>query len=264
MAEFSAIIQNIQDTLTAGCGSQGLTGLFMAGVMALWYGANKEKREMKIMLIYAMACVFLVAMPLPVPDNFSYLLPMVPVLILVMLEAGNYIRKMSRQLIFAFCGMVLLFLAGTAPFDPHGWEISENAYAIPDEMLIVFRYVEQYQKEHELEQVLLWGTRDITGKARAYSGDFRLLYDRGLWDGAPEEMFTIPYESWAYAAAELIENPKDNEMLLAETGERYGCDILILSRENFSGEGAMWPVVIGDYRLYAVSDAYLVYGGRQL
>ena len=57
------IFRSMRDTLESAGASAGLSGLFLAGLLALWYAKDRVSEKIRFMFIYATVILVVIIMP---------------------------------------------------------------------------------------------------------------------------------------------------------------------------------------------------------
>lgn len=138
---------------------------------------------------------------------------------------------------------ILLALGGTVSLAAESTPKVENSSWVPEDVLEVFRALE----EEELQGKLLLAPDEVLEYARAYSGEFSLLYGRNMWQ---KELNAYTYDTYAQVLEEVHAwlNPSGRQMLVPVppvTGnemkavdalqaiEESDCKILVLKKAQY-------------------------------
>lgn len=244
-------------------------GLFFIILLFLWLtGKNKMAQKDKYLLHYGAGMTAMILFP-PTAWVFTQyqtpfytyshlflLLPMTAVLAWGLTEiwghAMVYTEKQAESRKFvvkhkklcecaaALVCALLLLLSGNVAFAAHPTAKTEGSMKIPRETQEVLLILEAAGPEDEL----LLAPDEILEYARSYSGKFRLLYGRNMWNGA---LNAYTYDTYSDVLQEIHRwlNPCRYASEDIETGENMnaeealqairenGCTILVLSRGQY-------------------------------
>ncbi|MBR6157548.1 MAG: hypothetical protein IKQ27_11365 [Lachnospiraceae bacterium] len=271
MNEVQNMLDAIRDSFTLAGGTPGLSALFLAGLLALWYTKNEQKKDTKMLFSYAMVVLLVIISPpylylvgrfftgYALDSMYLWLLPLTPVMLKVFSDAAVAARALSHRFIFGLSAAALLLLAGTSSFQPESFQRVGNHYYIPDAELHTLEYLKQIREERGQEEMLIWGPEHLMEYARRYDGGLILVYGRDMWEGTPDPEMHQIYEDWEYNAALAMQNETLFLDVMGESAERYGCDLLILDKEPFFTAKQPWPKLIGQYVLQETLENELIY-----
>ncbi len=254
----SELINSMQSALELAGGSQGLTALFLAGLIALWNQKFRGEQQNGYLFWYGTIALFIVISPvfLMLVSDFLpelttdymmlWILPVVPVILITGVNAFPFHGTKKERILFLAAFLAVMILAGTVAYTRNQYKIIENAEYIPDSELEMILKVEEYRQQNGMETVLLWAPQDIMKYARVYSGNIYLLYGKDLWMGSMDSQLHQIYEEWQREAYVYMENAPLYLKEIAEVAYTKGCDVLILSREAFDMYRTELPEYLGE------------------
>ena len=271
MIEVQTMLDAIRNAFTLAGGTPGLSALFLAGLLALWYAKNEQKKDTELLFRYALIVLIVIISPpylylvgrfftgFALDGMYLWLLPLTPVMLKVFSDAAVAARALSHRFIFGLSAAALLLLAGTSSFQPESFQRVDNAYYIPEAELHTLEYISRIRNERGQEEILIWGPERLMEYARRYDGGLILVYGRDLWEGTPDPEMHQIYEDLDYNALLAMQNETLFLDIMGKSAERYGCDLLILDKEPFYEEKQPWPKRIGQYVLQDVVENELIY-----
>ena len=274
MTGVQTMLGAIRNAFTLAGGTPGLSALFLAGLIALWYTKNEQKKDTELLFRYALVVLLVIISPpylfltgrfftqYAVDNMYLWLLPLTPVVLKVFSDAAGVVRALRHRFIFGLSAAALLLLAGTSSFQPESWKMVENQYYIPQEVVTTLEQVSRIRKERGQEEMLIWGPKELTEYARIYDEGLLTVYGRDLWEGTPDPQMHQIYENWEYNAAMAMDNVPLFMEELGAAAEQYHCDLLILSKAPFYELQEPWPRLVGEYVLQETLDGYIVYVHR--
>ncbi|MBO6298369.1 MAG: hypothetical protein J6N53_05935 [Lachnospiraceae bacterium] len=271
MIEVQTMLDAIRNAFTLAGGTPGLSALFLAGLLALWYAKNEQKKDTELLFRYALIVLLVIISPpylylvgrfftgFALDGMYLWLLPLTPVMLKVFSDAAVAARALSHRFIFGLSAAALLLLAGTSSFQPESFQRVDNAYYIPEAELHTLEYISRIRNERGQEEILIWGPERLMEYARRYDGGLILVYGRDLWEGTPDPEMHQIYEDLDYNALLAMQNETLFLDIMGESAERYGCDLLILDKGPFYEEKQPWPKRIGQYVLQDMVENELIY-----
>lgn len=271
MNEVQDMLDAIRDAFTLAGGTPGLSALFLAGLIALWYGKTELKKESKLLFRYALVMLLVIISPpylylvdryftgYAVDSMYLWLLPLTPVLLKVFSDAALAAKALRHRVVFGLSAAALLLLAGTSSFQPESFQRVDNEYYIPKEALHTLERISSIREARGQEEMLIWGPDWLTEYARIYDGGLLLVYGRDLWEGSPDPEMHQIYEDLDYNAALAMHNETLFLNVMGESAERYGCELLVLDKGPFFEAKEPWPKMIGEYVLQDVVENSLIY-----
>lgn len=244
-------------------------GLFFVILLFLWLtGKNKMAQKEKYLLHYGAGMTALILFPptawiltkYQTPfyaySHLFLLLPMTVVLAWGLTEvwehAMAYTEKQAESRKFvvkhkklcecaaALACALLLMLSGTVAFAARPTAKTEGSMKIPRETQEVLHILEEAGPEDEL----LLAPDEILEYARSYSGKFRLLYGRNMWNGALNAYTYDTYSDtlqeihgWLNSLQDVTGTSATGGNMNAEEAlqaiRESGCTILVLSRQKY-------------------------------
>ena len=266
------MMETIQKAFEMAGGSEGLSALFLTGLIALWYSKFNKGTESGYLFWYALAILLVVINPLYyfgvnqyLPElqehnMMLWLLPTTPVIMYVCVSATSLVKKRIDKVVFGFAMVIILILAGTTSYTGNGHAFIANASYIPQSEYEMITIIEEYRKENQMPNVMLWGDQEIMQYARTYSGNINLLYGKDLWLGSQDTQLHQIYDEETINAYREMEHAPFFLPEIGSTALERGCDILVLTQNDFALSGIEIPKQISDvFVLYSSSSKYLMY-----
>lgn len=267
------LIDRMQSALELAGGSPGLSALFLAGLLALWYYKYSGRQELGSLFWYGTVTLIIVINPafflfvtnvlpeLTTDNKMLWILPVVPVILVAGVEAFPFEREKKEKFLFVAAVLGLLLLAGASSYTRNQNKAAYNAEYIPDNVLEMILEVEQYREKNNRETVLLWADQDIMNYARVYTGNIYLLYGKDLWLGMIDSQLHQIYEDWHREAYIMMENAPLYLDKIALVAEERECDVLILSKEIFEMYETEIPKSLGEgqFVYYLSGEDYVMY-----
>lgn len=264
------MIQDMQAALEMVGGSVGFTALFLAGIVTLWYNKMDHKQEHNYLFWYGLVSLLWGISPfyrwlmerffpeLLVGEIFLWILPVMPVLLYMGVEAFGLVRNKKERVFLCMGIVVLLLLAGASSYTGKPVRmVNDNGY-VPLQEQEIIEITMDYVPEGE--EILLWGDAGVMEYVRMMTGDIHLLYGKDLWLGNLEPQMHQIYEDWHYIAYEQMQHAPFYLDEITKTALERGCDALVFSKELFVAANAEPPTQLGDaYYMAAQSQAYLLY-----
>ncbi|MBR1470892.1 MAG: hypothetical protein IJ600_04535 [Lachnospiraceae bacterium] len=272
----SNMLEAIQHAFTLAGGTPGLSALFLAGLIALWYGKEGQKNDTRMLFHYALVMLLVIISPpylyltgrffqgYTIDKMYLWLLPLTPVLLKVFSDATGALKKLHHRVLFVLAAAALLLLAGTTSYSAEGWKLTENSSYIPEETLSVLKRLQGIRREKGKEEILVWAPQDIMDYGRRYEGGLLFVYGRDLWLGPIDSEMHQIYDQTAHEAYAAMEDAVAHTKEIGKIAEAYQCDILVVSKERFYEEEQPWPRLYGNYVLREILEENLIYMQREV
>ncbi len=269
-------MQNVADSLQYAFqmsgGSVGFSGLYLAGIIALWYNKFSSRKEAGYLFWYAVLYTVLVLNPLSlyvvshylvklgVDNYYLWSIPTAPVIMYVVVLNLNLIKTWVHRLYFLVGASALLLLAATTSYSPSEHpEITNDSY-IASEELEVYESLTAYLDIMEKDRLLLWGDNGIMADARKVDGRFYTLYGRDLWEGRADAELTQVYEPAYGNLFQMMQQPSTYEVQIVVEAINRHCDVLVFKTEDFVKEGQAAPGSLEEvFLLWQQTKEYLIY-----
>ena len=268
------IINGMQRSFNLAGGSVGLSSLFMAGLIALWYSKFERKSEVTALFWYALGMLVFVINPLYIlfverkapslsKDNlYLWLIPTVPVIlysgvsIISLFNTKNRVRRIA----FIVGLLGILVLAVTTSYSGFSIRFCQNGSYFEEQEQEIFDKIDNYRMTKDMEFVTIIGPNEIVEDARKYSGYYTTLYGKDLWRGEIGTQFEHSYESWQYELYNRIQEPEKYWENIADISYRNGCEFVVFSKQRFIAGEIEIPESLTDlYVLVFDNDKYLLY-----
>ncbi len=274
MNGMQTMLEAIRNAFTLAGGTPGLSALFLAGLIALWYAKTGQKKDTELLFRYALVVLLVIISPpylylvgrfftgYAVDSMYLWLLPLTPVVLKVFSDAAGAARAVRHRIVFVLSAAALLLLAGTSSFQPESWRMVENHYYIPQETLTVLQRLRQIREERELEQMVIWGPDQLMEYARIYDDGLILVYGRDIWEGSPDSEMHQIYEAQEVNAAFAMEQMPMFLESMGDMAEQMGCELLILDKTPFYEQQEPWPRLLGNYVLQETVENEIIYTRR--
>ena len=269
----SEVIGSMQSALELAGGSPGLSAVFLASLIALWY--RKFQRELSVGCLFWYGTITLSMLIIPgflaFVGNFwpelltdymiLWILPVVPVILIAGVNAFPFGGERKDRFFFLMAFFAILILAGATVYQRNQHEQIENRKYIPDSELEMLQKVEEYREKEQQETILLWADQEIMNYARIYSGHIYLIYGKDLWLGSMDSQMHQIYEDWQQEAYIYMENAPLYMDEIVDIAALRECDILIFSRNLFEMYDVGIPEFLGEgqYLFYQAGKDYLMY-----
>lgn len=271
-----AIISAVQKSFDMASGSVGLSALFMAGLILLWYVMREKKKEVTglfwyglVMLIFVINPLYIIliekkAPQLKVDNLYLWLIPTAPVLLYSLVSTIAYMKnnvKSKVQKSAFIAGLVAVFiLAITTSYSGFSISFTDKFSYFDDNEEAVFHEIDQMKNYRGLDFVTIVGPEEIVEDARKYSGYFNTLYGKEMWRGSFDPQFTYSYEAWQYELYHNMSKAHNHYEEIAECSFRNGCQAIVLDRHLFNKNGVEIPESLANrYYLSFENDDYLLY-----
>lgn len=266
------ILNEIQNATVSSCGSVGITALFVAGLVALWYNKFRSKGRSGFLFWYALISLIVVIGPLyssfidrffadMKTDNvYMWIMPTAPVVLYagVICATTNVAKK--RKVPFYTGLIVVVILAAMTSFKAQSVKASLKTYNISGEQEDVFDYIKTVRDSKDMEHITVWGPEEIMKNARIYDAGFRTIYGADMWEGATESQVCQPYSKWQCMAYIVMHDPATHIPAIAELGYNNNCDIVVMDIHDFEKKDVeVEEVLYGKYILVYENKDYLVY-----
>lgn len=269
----SEVIGSMQSALELAGGSPGLSAVFLASLIALWY--RKFQRELPVGCLFWYGTITLSMLIIPgflaFVGNFwpelltdymiLWILPVVPVILIAGVNAFPFYGERKDRAFFLMAFLAILILAGATVYQRNQHNLIENREYIPDSELEMLEKAEEYREKEQQETVLLWADQEIMNYARIYSGHIYLMYGKDLWLGSMDSQMHQIYEDWQQEAYIYMENAPLYMDEIVDMAALRECDILIFSRNLFEMYDVGIPEYLGEgqYLFYQAGKEYLMY-----
>ena len=269
----SEVIGSMQSALELAGGSPGLSAVFLASLIALWY--RKFQRELPVGCLFWYGTITLSMLIIPgflaFVGNFwpelltdymiLWILPVVPVILIAGVNAFPFYGERKDRVFFLMAFLAILILAGATVYQRNQHNLIENREYIPDSELEMLEKAEEYREKEQQETVLLWADQEIMNYARIYSGHIYLMYGKDLWLGGMDSQMHQIYEDWQQEAYIYMENAPLYMDEIVDIAALRECDILIFSRNLFEMYDVGIPEYLGEgqYLFYQAGKEYLMY-----
>ncbi len=178
-------------------------------------------------------------------------------------------KKYSGELLLAVFGLVIL-LAGSVTPVPQNRQETANDQKIPARQMQALEWIQE-----NVEEPCLWAARDVLEYARAYSGNFELIYGRNMWELS---LNGNTYDWYDQQVLDMYEQMEDYEFeagqgrlggssaqLLRKMGqdlldvaENKDCNVVVLPK----GDKQEWTLgeTVGDHFLCSFqTEAYVIF-----
>lgn len=265
------VVDSLQSAFQMAGGSVGFSGLYLAGIIALWYTKYSSKKEAGYLFWYAIFMTVFMINPLTlsvVAKNFQklgvdnyylWIVPTAPVIVYVAVINLDYVKNWLHRLYFLLGAGALLLLAAITSYAPSEHPSVQNDAYVTAEENEVYEALSDYLTETGEKNILLWGDDAIMAHARMVDGRFYTLYGRDLWEGRADQELVQIYEEDAYTLWHMMSAPADFKVQIVVNAINRHCDALIFQRESFADLEVIPEDLEGVYTLYRETKEYLVY-----
>lgn len=250
----SKLIDDMRSSLEMVGGSVGMTALFLAGLIALWYAKNEMKKETASLFWYALVSLIIVIDPfyylfverfvpgLLVDNRYLWIVLTIPVTLFSGVDSISMLKDTPKKIMFSVGLVIVLILAATTSYNRSSVNIGSSF--ISEENREVFDYVCTLADKSEDGTVCIWADDDMMVHARRYDGRLCTIYGRNDVDEKAEK---------------LLEEAPGHETELASLAYEYGCDCVIVSRVLYEEAKIVPPDSMGKYYLEYYGTDYLIY-----
>lgn len=267
-------IQEIQSALEMAGGSVGLTALFLAGIMSLWYGKHGENVQLQVGALFWYALLSLIVLINPLYINiiqkylpemyehntFLWIIPTVPVVLYTGARAVLQLENLNKKIIFGISFIGILILAASTSYTKSTLKLADKTY-IENEKKDILNFVSKYIDKNPGEKCLIWGENDVMEYSRIYDGRIYTLYGKNIWENNitmdNARLYGIDQES--IRLYEMMQNCVDNLQEIFLEADDKECDFIILAEDRFAQAGVEAPEVIGNYYMEYTDNTYLLY-----
>ena len=265
----SQIIDGMRSALENVGGSIGLTALFLAGLIALWYTKHNNKKEIGFLFWYALISLIVVIEPLYgvfadsiLPglvnhDVYLWIVPTIPVILYTGVHAVTMLENIAKKIVFVFGLLGILILAATTSYSQSNVQFGREYY--DERCTDVLNYLCEDMERNEAEEILIWGDEMIMETARFVDGRICTVYGKDLWDAETAAITGKVYDENMNYGYWLINNIPGNEDEADEFACQYGCDYIVVDEDEYDEADTPIPETIGQYYLEYTDQDYLVY-----
>jgi hypothetical protein len=253
-------IINTMSNFFAGSKQEGSYFLLLAISIFALYKMDKTKNRWYILYVVALVLlvvgnpltIWLLSLVFPAVAGYSFVIPVLPILIFIPYTATELLftlKTSKERYILTAVLFIYVSLCGNL-FGTFGGNTvtAENYY--DSEKKEIVRFVD------EKDPKLLLGDTTILPFIVSYGDNVPLLYGADLWKQDLDLGYMDEYDEEIYRIFDLMQNPVVYMPQIADLGNLYGCDIIIV--DNFEGHKA----AEGEYTLGLETDHFLVYMKR--
>lgn len=257
------VVTTMQYALGMAAGSAGMTALFLAGMVALWYNKNREHMEIESLFWYTVVTLVAVINPFYInavseyipelyrSNMFLWILPTLPVILYTGVMAIATIKTKLHKLIFVLGMVLVLILAAATSYSQSIVRFTDKNYVESEKKDILY-YVSASIDRGLVNDCMIWGDNDIMEYSRTYDGRIKTLYGKEYWE---EENVNRKYAD-EYA---LMQSPAENIEKIAIYAKYRKCDYIIVSESDFIENEIPVPETAGSYYLEYTDETYLLY-----
>lgn len=281
------IFRTMRDTLESAGTSAGLSGLFLAGLIALWYSKDRVSRRIRFLFVFATVMLIMVITPLysvfcrrylpglTVLGAHLWFLPVTLVFMGTVYLISDSIKDSRNIPKLGAAFLVIMFLAGATAYTERSF-LPAGAEGIYTEgkAYIAMEMVERYIEDKGGESILLLSSDDVMETVRRHDTSVCALYGRDIVEGNKSMVRGIVYsgeQKKAYMA--MHEDTYDVENITA-IADSCGVTLIILEKDAEEGseqsgaaaddgEEAEQPDLSG-YAVYSENESYICYAREEI
>ena len=276
------IFRSMRDTLESAGASAGLSGLFLAGLLALWYAKDRVSEKIRFMFIYATVILVVIIMPfytiwcdkyLPgFTDLGSHLwfLPVPLVFMGTVYLISEGIKNSSNNLRLGLAFLAIMFLAGATAYTERSF-ISADSEGLnkEGESYLAYEMVAKYISDTGERDVLLLSSEDVMETVRRHDINIRTLYGRDLSESNKRNGYGVTYSEAQKKACEVMHSEECDIYCITEVAAGCGVTLIVLNKNDFitdpmsghaseAAEGDELPDLSG-YGIYSENESYICY-----
>lgn len=262
----------VQNAFQMVGGSVGFSGLFLTGIVALWYTKFSEKHEAGYLFWYGLLMTIFIInpvnlmiiakyFPLLVADNYyMWIVPTVPIILYAAVSVFEHVKTNLQKLYFTVGIVVLLLLAATTSYAPSTHPAIDNNAYIEPENYQVLQILSEYQKQTGREHLLLWGDARIMESVPKVKDDINCIYGRDLWEGVQDLTCPPSFREEDKVLYRYMQSPAAFLEEIAESAINREVTVLVLSKTDFQNRHRELPNDIGErYLCYRTTENFGIY-----
>ena len=280
------IFRTMRDTLESAGTSAGLSGLFLAGLLALWYSKDRVSRRIRFLFVYATVMLILVIMPFysVFCDNFLpgltvlgahlWFLPVTLVFMGTIYLIADSIKDSRNIVKLGAAFLVIMFLAGATAYTERSFiPVGAEGVYTEGKAYIAMEMVERYIEDKGEGQLLLLSSDDVMETVRRHDTSVCVLYGRDISESNKSMAYGIKYsedQKTAYSA--MHGDTYDIEDITA-AADSCGVTLIVLEKVQDEGsepneeapadEGDAEEPDLSGYAVYSENESYICYAREE-
>ena len=243
MEFLAGLLYEMRETLGKAGSTAGLTGLFLSGLLALWYARARGRRETSFLFWYASILLLLIISPpylffvknwapgLLQSNMHLWLLPMMPVLLGVVYEGykGSVTTRNAFALGIAFTALMLL--AGTTSYNAESFKPVEDISYPDQELSEGLAVIDEFRSANSKESLLIVTSDKMMEAIRRYDPAICTAYGEEMWNGNIDPGQRTYYSDWQYELHDAMIRPRAKLRELTEIAGAHGVDLIVIDRD---------------------------------
>lgn len=279
------IFRTMRDTLESAGTSAGLSGLFLAGLLALWYSKDRVSRRIRFLFVYATVMLIMVITPfysdfcslylpgLTVLGAHQWFLPVTLVFMGTVYLISDSIKESRNIMKLGAAFLVIMFLAGATAYTERSF-IPASAEGVYTEgkAYIAMEMVERYIEDKGEDSMLLLSSDDVMETVRRHDTSVCVLYGRDIFEGNKSMVHGVIYSEEQKAAYRAMhEGSYDIESITA-IADSCGVTLIVLEKEDEeesrqeteeAGEEEPEELDLSGYAVYSENESYICYAREE-
>ena len=280
------IFRTMRDTLETAGTSVGLSGLFLAGLLALWYSKDRVSRRIRFLFVYATVILIMVITPyysafcslylpgLTALGAHLWFLPVTLVFMGTVYLISDSIKDSKNILKLGTAFLVIMFLAGATAYTDRSFipASSEGVYT-EGKAYIAMEMVERYIEDKGRDSLLLLSSDDVMETVRRHDISVCTLYGRDIAEGNKSMVNGVNYseeQKKAYKAMHEVYYDIESVTAIADS---CGVTLIVLEKatdeeageETYSAgdEDESAEPDLSGYAVYSENESYICYAREE-
>ena len=284
------IFRSMRDTLESAGTSAGLSGLFLAGLLALWYAKDRVSEKIRFMFIYATVILVVIIMPfytggcekfLPTFTDLGSHLWLLPVTLVFMgtiylISGGIKKSKNNFRLMLAF--WAIMFLAGATAYTERSFiSVDAEQMNIEGETYLAYEMVQRYISDTGDTDVLLLSSEDVMETVRRHDISIKTLYGRDMAESNKRSGYGVIYSEEQKKVYEVMHGEECDIYCITEAADNCDVTLIVLNKNDFitdpedeamighvAGEGTENELPdLSGYGIYSENESYICYAKEE-
>lgn len=283
------IIESMKNSFSMSGGSAGLSAIFLAGLLALWFFKYESRPEVNDLFWYALLSLIVIITPfytwivyrlfpkLTENNMFLWVLPVVPVTLYVAVVVLARLESKTKRVMFSLGLIGIMLLATTTSYEPNEIKLQTNNHYVDNSSLLILEGILKYADKIHKDEVVILAPDKIMTDARIYDARIHTLYARDYYEGVIDSEMHQIYEPeideiYGYMKAGFGE--ADHLAVKAEANAVDAIIIPVSTLKDYKGNGIdnsgvndfekgelIFPKIIGNkYKLIYSDNNYCIYG----